>query len=39
MAPEGQLPGRDAPRLAGAVRRGARRHDARKRARARHKKR
>jgi aliphatic nitrilase len=39
MAPEGQLPRRDVPRLAGAVRRGARRHDARKRARARHKKR
>jgi nitrilase len=39
MAPDGRLPRRDAPRLAGAVRRGARRHDARKRARARHKKR
>ena len=39
MAPDGRLPRRDAPRLAGAARRGARRHDARKRARARHKKR
>ena len=39
MAPDGRLPRRDAPRLAGAVRRGARRHDARKRARAHRKKR
>ena len=39
MAPDGRLPRRDAPRLAGVVRRGTRRHDVRKRARARHKKR
>ncbi len=39
MAPDGRSPRRDAPRLAGAARRGARRHDSRKRARARHKKR
>jgi len=39
MAPDGRLARPDAPRLAGAVRRGARRHDARKRARAHRKKR